>query len=287
MSLEERLEAAFRDVAADARSIDTVTIPVARRPRRSRFLSPGLAAAATVAVILISFAVAHYLRPAGTSPGPVETSTITTTASASATTATATESPAETPSTGAIVLKDPNESTFDGWVYGWRIATEAALTADGIDDFRQLDLTCKPRQVAPNVTTDLDFTLGYPPPGPDRGKGRPIKWVCGHRGLSVYLEVSVASPAGGGAVAVERALTGVQMMPIPNPVPVTRVEAGTIGGHPAVFIHPENDATGDSNELIIDDNKGSYYTETRVMGDDGVPWDELLKVAESLYSGTS
>ncbi len=100
MSLEERLHQAFRDVAAEARSIDTITI---RAPRGRRPVSVALVAAATTAaVILASFGLAHILLTGHSAPDPTQspTATLTTT---SPTAASGTPVPQKT------VLVDPNQ----------------------------------------------------------------------------------------------------------------------------------------------------------------------------------
>jgi hypothetical protein len=181
-----------------------------------------------------------------------------------------------------IVDRAASEERFDGTVVGWRIAPNDVLDALGIRD-RNLQRSCDPVPAGAETRTALDFTLTYMPPGIAVGDAvGPVKWICAGEGLSVAIESGLATPYGAGSLWVERSIRGRQTVALA--VARDSVQAGTINGLPAIFVHPADDASGlgVGRIIVIEDNAAPEFTILRITAENGVPFSELIKIAEGV-----
>lgn len=174
------------------------------------------------------------------------------------------------------------KARFDSTLLGWRIAAYDALKSEGISD-RNLIRSCEPHPAGAETPTQLDFTVGYLPPefkiGPVEG---PMKWLCGDEVLSVLYVYNVATALGAGQLWFERSITGRRVLEMD--VPEDSVEAAMINGTPAIIVHPADDATGlgMGRVVIIEDDSGPEFTILSITADEGVPFVELVKIAEGI-----
>jgi len=174
------------------------------------------------------------------------------------------------------------EERFDGTVIGWRIAPDSVLDALGIRD-RNLDRPCDSSPAGAETPTQLDFTLTYLPSGIGVGEVvGPAKWICAGEGLSVAFEYRLSTPYGAGSLWVERSIRGRQTLALA--VRRDSVQAGMINGLPAIFIHPADDASGlgVGRVIVIEDDTAPEFTILRVTAENGVPFSQLLKIAEGV-----
>jgi hypothetical protein len=171
---------------------------------------------------------------------------------------------------------------FDGTILGWRIAPASVLRAEGIADLN-LSRTCAAEPAGEETKTELDISLTYFPDGITiEGISGPSKWVCGGEALRVAYSYHVETPFGAGVLDVERAIWGRRALDAS--VPRDSVEAGAINGKAAIFLHPADDASGlgISGIIVLERATGSEFTILRLIADDGIPFAELIKIAEGV-----
>jgi hypothetical protein len=171
---------------------------------------------------------------------------------------------------------------FDGTVNGWRIATYGVLEAAGISD-RNLARSCEPYEAGAKTPTQLDFAVGYLPSDLKLGPvSEPDKWLCGTEGLSVEQVYDLHTPLGAGHIWIARSIEGRPALEMD--APADSVDAATINGNPAIFFHQADDATGlgMGRVVVIEDNTGPEFTILSVTADNGVPFAELVKIAEGI-----
>jgi hypothetical protein len=129
----------------------------------------------------------------------------------------------------------------------------------------------------------LDFTLSYFPTGVTVvHKYSPAKWICGDRGLSVAYDFDLQTPYGAGTLRVDRFVLGRRVLAVD--AANDRVTSGSIRGAPAIFIHPADDESGLGHGavFVIEDDTSPEFTVLRVIGDEGIPFSELLKIVEGV-----
>jgi hypothetical protein len=171
---------------------------------------------------------------------------------------------------------------FEGQLIGWSIAPYSALEAQG-STRHDVSRSCKSFQAGAETPTKLDFVVGYLP---DSIKVRqvygPIKWVCGSEGLSVRVQFDVSTPLGIGEISIERVIRADRV--IEMDVPADSVEVGKVNGHDAVFAHPMDDQSGRGigRVFVIEEDEAPEFTILRIYADEGVPFDELVKIAEGI-----
>jgi hypothetical protein len=172
---------------------------------------------------------------------------------------------------------------FEGKIHGWDIGPDAD------DQGRKLNLDCMPRQVGEGTATDLDLRLTYMPKniGTPSHEPQVMKWVCGSMGLSVTYNFDWDNNPyeGLGILRVERLITGVRARSLYARREL--VEACRVRGLPAVCVHYEDDARGrgktSASILIIEDDILNPYARTLLITDaTGIPFDELIKIAEGI-----
>jgi len=174
---------------------------------------------------------------------------------------------------------DGNEPLFDGTMSGWRIAPTAVIRSEGLE--RQLQLDCTPQEVNGETKTDLDFAVGYLPPGARLTTS--VKTVCDGRGLSVSQWFAVdktPTQKSAGSLRVERWLMDKRAFAID--ADRSRVEACTISDHPAVCVRPGDDPLEDSIILLIEDDVLDPFATVLFVAAEGVPYSEALKVVNSV-----
>lgn len=181
-----------------------------------------------------------------------------------------------------IVTRQAAKPRYDDTVLGWRIGPYEVLSAAGIDD-RNLVRACDPYQAGADTITSLDFTVGYMPPdfkiGPIAG---PVKWLCDQEALSVTLMYNVGTPLGSGQITFSRYILARRSIEMDTRF--DSVETGDISGHPAIIVHPDDDKTGLGlgEVVVIEDDTDPEFTILTISADNGVPFDELLKIAEAV-----
>lgn len=181
-----------------------------------------------------------------------------------------------------IIDEDLGKPRFDGSVLGWRLAPTDVLAREGRGG-AHLTRDCEPAPAGADRSTQLDFTLSYfPPTVTIESVAGPLKWVCGGLGLSVMYDFDLMTPYGVGGLRVERAVWGERALTLH--AANDRVEAASINGRPAVFAHPADDASGLGHAVImvIEDDVPPEFTVLRVIGDEGIPFAELVKIAEGV-----
>jgi hypothetical protein len=181
-----------------------------------------------------------------------------------------------------ILNEDAAEPRYDGTVHGWRVAPDSVLEAEGLGG-RDLSRSCEPTLAGAETSTQLDFTLIYFPPNMAISTvSGPRKWVCADEGLSVSYEFGLETSLGAGTLWVERSIRGRRALGLL--VPSESVEAGIINGKPAVLAHPSDDNTGlgIGRVIVIEDDTAPEFTILRITGDNGVPFAELVRIAEAI-----
>ena len=139
-----------------------------------------------------------------------------------------------------------------------------------------------------DTRTDLDFRITYMPKniGTPAHDPQVAKVICGKMGLSVTYNFDWDdNPFDGLAtLRIERVLTAVRASALYAPRDL--VEACTVRGSPAICVHYEDDARGRPNSatiFIIEDNNANPYMSTLVLTDaGGIPFSELIKIAEGI-----
>ncbi len=177
--------------------------------------------------------------------------------------------------------RDSRKARFNGALHGWRVGHPLALEKALGNDLRKLELHCNASQVDGRTATALDFTLTYLPSDVAvQGITGPDKWVCGNRALSVMYDYAITTPNGPGSLWAFRQVVGRRVIDLD--AAFDRVEAGTINGRPAIFAHPAHDASGfgGAQIIVIEDNTGPEFTLLRFDSENGISFDELIKIAE-------
>ena len=171
---------------------------------------------------------------------------------------------------------------FDGSIRGWRIGPYSALAAEGVYD-SETRSSCDARGSGAETVTDLDFSIGYLPRDLEvvYMKG-PMKWLCGGEGFSVTYNISVEGTFGGGEIQIVRFVETERVIELD--VPTDSVEETTVNGHPAIVVHPADDATGLGLGVVIvlEDDSGPELRVLRAYSHDAVPFAELMKIVEGI-----
>lgn len=181
-----------------------------------------------------------------------------------------------------LLTENAEKPRFDGTVHGWRLAPDRTLEAEGLVE-RGLSRDCAATEASAEIRTDLDFTVAYLPANIKIADVvGPTKWICGGEGLSVQFSYRLDTPLGSGDLMVWRAKWGNRMLAAY--AADGSVEEATISGHPAIVIHPAEDeyGLGTGVVIVIEDDAGPEYTLLTVSADNGVPFEELLKIAEGI-----
>ena len=182
----------------------------------------------------------------------------------------------------AIYAAQAEQPRFDGTLLGWRVGPYEELEADGLLA-TSVTRSCESREAGPETPTQLDFTVGYLPSSIKVGQVTgPVKWVCGGDGISVLYHYSVGTAIGVGEIWIQRVIRSRAI--IEMDVPEDSVETSTINGKPAIVVHPAHDMSGlgMGRVVVIEDDMGPEFTILSVTTDDGIPFDELLKIAEGI-----
>lgn len=181
-----------------------------------------------------------------------------------------------------LLTESATKPRFDGSIGGWRIGPYSALAAEGVYD-SETRSSCDARQSGAETATDLDFSIGYLPRDlkvvATRG---PMKWLCGGEGFSVSYSLSVEGTFGVGEIQIVRFVETERVMELD--APHDSVEETTLNGHPAIVVHPADDATGLGLGVVvvIEDDTGPELRVLRAYSDDAVPFAELMKIAEGI-----
>jgi hypothetical protein len=184
------------------------------------------------------------------------------------------------PQIGDILDSNARKPRFNGSVRGWRLGPYQALAAEGVAD-RHLSRTCEATPAGAETVTQLDFALTYIPRSLTiEDAAGPNKWVCSGQGLSVLYDYTVDTPYGVGEVLAERAIWGRRSLEVF--AADDRVEQGSVNGKPAIFVHPADDSSGlgQGQIIVIEDDTPPEFTILRVSSDNGIPFAELVKIAE-------
>ncbi len=177
---------------------------------------------------------------------------------------------------------DAAKPRFDGTIQGWRLATSEVLAEEGIAS-GNLELTCIAHSAGEETPTQLDFTLGYVPEDLTiEATTGPEKSICGDDAYSVFTVYNLDTPMGSGDLFISRRVWGRRALDLY--AASDGVEAGTINGMPAIFVRPANSdhGLGVGQVIVIEDDTGPEFTVLRVYNDNGVPFDELVKIAEGI-----
>lgn len=173
---------------------------------------------------------------------------------------------------------------FDGAVHGWRVAPYQVLEAESLQG-RNLNRSCEPQRRGAEARTDLDYAPTYLPSQYEfKRRLGPDKWLCAGQGLSVTYIYEFESDFGTGELTIDRALRGRRSLTLA--VPADSVEAGYVKGLPAIFAHPDDDVSGEGlgQVIVIEDDTGPEFTVLRLSAEDGIPFNELLKIAEGVVT---
>jgi hypothetical protein len=171
---------------------------------------------------------------------------------------------------------------FDGSIRGWRIGPYSALAAEGVYD-SETRSSCDARQAGAETVTDLDFSIGYLPRDLEVvAVNGPMKWLCGGEGFSVSYSLSVEGTFGGGEIQIVRFVETERVIELD--VPTDSVEETTVNGHPAIVVHPADDATGLGLGvvIVIEDDSGPELRVLRAYSHDAVPFAELMMIVEGI-----
>jgi hypothetical protein len=182
----------------------------------------------------------------------------------------------------AITQAQAKKPRFDGEVLGWRVAPLAVLDAEGVGR-QPLARDCATVPAKQGTRTQLDFQLGYFPPdltiGPVEG---PNKILCDDQAISVAIIYNVDTPLGAGLIWVERSIQASRSLELD--APFDSVEEGSINGAPAIVVHPDDDKTGlgIGRVIVIEHDGDAEQTVLTVIADNGVPFEQLIKLAEGI-----
>lgn len=180
-----------------------------------------------------------------------------------------------------ILSEESAKTLFDGVVQGWRLAPDDILEAEGMFG-RNLSRECEPQLADGDALTGLDFEIAYLPAYVEVQDTEVAKWVCDGEALSVTYLMSVDTPLGQGTLMIYRALWGQRSLDLL--APNDRVSEGTINEAPAIFVEPAEAQTGlgTGQIIVIEDDTEPEYLVLRVFADNGIPFDELKKIAEAI-----
>jgi hypothetical protein len=139
------------------------------------------------------------------------------------------------------------------------------------------------KSVDPGSATKFDFTLTYIPADIKiREKPDVAKWTCDGDALNVTSLMMIDTPLGEGTLMVYRASWSQRALDLM--APADRVTEGTINGYPAIFVRPADSEFGLGTEQVIvfEDDAEPDYVVLRVFADNGIPFEELVKLAEGI-----
>lgn len=171
---------------------------------------------------------------------------------------------------------------FDGSIAGWRMATYRVLLDAGMTG-RGLNRSCQAYEAGVETPTQLDFAVGYLPRDVKVvSVSEPVKWLCGTDGLSVAQVYDIDTRLGVGHIWIERSIQAVRSIEVD--VAADRVRGATISGFPAILVHPLDDATGLGlgRVIVIEDDTGPEFEILSITADNGVPFADLVKMAEGI-----
>lgn len=181
-----------------------------------------------------------------------------------------------------LLTEQSEKARFDGTVHGWRVASSTVLEAEGLVE-RDLSRGCEATLAGEELRTELDFAVSYLPTSISVAEIEgPSKWICDGEALSVQYSYRLDTPLGSGDLTIWRAVWGNRTLAI-DAADDSIVE-GTVGERPAILIHPAEDkyGLGTGVVIVLEDNTGPEYTLLTVSADNGVPFKEVLKIAESI-----
>jgi hypothetical protein len=179
----------------------------------------------------------------------------------------------------ALDAADFRKARFDGTVQGWRIAPERVLRALGISG-DLLGMSCAAEEMAPDVSTPLDFTATYLPRG-IRGTPSISKVRCGDLTTIVAEHFSLDTPYGDGYLEVTRELMDNRSFAIE--AAFDRVSAATLGGKPAVVVEPLHPTGyGQSEIVLIEDDQFDPYAVVVHLVAGNMTLSELERVAKGI-----
>jgi hypothetical protein len=182
----------------------------------------------------------------------------------------------------ALLQVQASKPRFDGSLLGWRIAPFKVLQGAGLSG-RGLSRSCPPYEVGAETPSALDFTIGYLPADLKLGSlSEPDKWLCGDEALSVFYSFRAQSPLGATEIWFERSIQSRKSLELD--VADDSVEATIVRSHPAIVVHPADDATGlgTGHVIVIEAASGPVFTIFHITADNGVPFAELVKIAEGI-----
>lgn len=171
---------------------------------------------------------------------------------------------------------------FDASVLGWRAAPYGVLADAGLSEMGPTK-SCDYSLADAKTETQLDFTPTY---FPERLKVSliegPIKTLCGDEATSVRYVYEVYSELGYGEIWFERSTRTSRVLEMN--VPFDSVETQVVRDTPAIVVHPDDDSTGfgSGRVVMIEDDLGEEFTILSIFADNGVPFDELIKIAEGI-----
>lgn len=180
-----------------------------------------------------------------------------------------------------ILTEESKKPLFDGVALGWRLAPGDVLRGEGLG--RKLSRDCEVKSVDPDTSTEFDFTLTYIPAEIKIRENPDVaKWTCDGDALNVTSLMTMDTPLGEGTLMVYRATWSQRALDLM--APSDRVTEGTINGYPAIFVRPADSEFGLGTEQVIvfEDDAEPDYVVLRVFADNGIPFGELVKLAEGI-----
>lgn len=180
-----------------------------------------------------------------------------------------------------ILTDESKKPAFDGVVQGWRLAPDDILESEGLG--RNVARDCEVQAADRDTQTDLDFSMTYIPAQiAVRENPEVTKWVCDGDALSVTSIMTIDTPLGEGTLMVYRALWAQRDLDLV--APADRVSEGTINGSPAIFVRPADPefGLGTGQVIVFEDDTEPEFVVLRVFADNGIPFDELVRLAEGI-----
>lgn len=179
-----------------------------------------------------------------------------------------------------ILTEEGKKPLFDGVALGWRLAPSDVLQEEGIS--RKLSKPCDVKSVDPATATEFDFRLTYIPADIKLREPEVAKWTCDGEALNVTSLMMMDTPLGEGTLMVYRATLSQRALDLM--APADRVTEGMINGSPAILVRPADSEFGLGTEQVIvfEDDADPDYVVLRVFADNGIPFEELVKLAEGI-----